>query len=66
MYFIGRVTLFFANNSLMQCRITMEFLHHFSEGFIKKNSYKCRDYESVDEKSLSYDSVWGLWPRNFN
>ena len=27
--FHGRVTLFFANNSLMQCRITMKFLHNF-------------------------------------
>ena len=27
--FHGRVTLFFANNSLTQCRITMEFLHNF-------------------------------------
>ena len=30
MYFIhGRVTLFFANNSLMQCRITMKFSTQF-------------------------------------
>ena len=28
-YFIGRVTLFFANNSLTEYRITMEFLHNF-------------------------------------
>ena len=27
--FHGRVTLFFANNSLMQCRITMKLLHYF-------------------------------------
>ena len=27
--FHGRVTLFFANNSLAQCRITMKFLHNF-------------------------------------
>ena len=27
--FHGRVTLFFANNSLMQCRITVKFLHNF-------------------------------------
>ena len=27
--FHGRVTLFFANNSLTQCRITMKFLHNF-------------------------------------
>ena len=27
--FHGRVTLFFANNSLTQCRITMNFLHYF-------------------------------------
>ena len=27
--FHGRVTLFFANNFLMQCRITMKFLHNF-------------------------------------
>ena len=27
--FDGRVTLFFANNFLMQCRITMKFLHNF-------------------------------------
>ena len=27
MYFIGHVTLFFTNNSLTQCRITMKFLH---------------------------------------
>ena len=27
--FQGRVTLFFPNNSLMQCRITMKFLHNF-------------------------------------
>ena len=27
--FHGRVTLFFANNSLMQCRITIKFLHNF-------------------------------------
>ena len=26
--FHGRVTLFFANNSLMQCRINMKFLHN--------------------------------------
>ena len=25
----GRVTLFFANISLMQCRITIKFLHNF-------------------------------------
>ena len=28
-YFKGRVTLFFANNSLTEYRITMEFLHNF-------------------------------------
>ena len=28
-YFIGRVTLFFANNYLTEYRITMEFLHNF-------------------------------------
>ena len=27
--FHGRVTLFSANNSLMQCRITVKFLHIF-------------------------------------
>ena len=27
--FHGRVTLFFANKSLTECRITMEFLHNF-------------------------------------
>ena len=29
MYFIGRVTLFFAYNSLMECLITMKFLQIF-------------------------------------
>ena len=29
MYFIGRVALFFANNSSTQCRITMKFSHNF-------------------------------------
>ena len=29
MYFIGRVTLFFANNSLTEYRITIEILHNF-------------------------------------
>ena len=29
MYFIGCVTLFFANNSSTKCRITIEFLHNF-------------------------------------
>ena len=29
MYFIGRVTLFFANNYLTEYRITMESLHYF-------------------------------------
>ena len=29
MYFIGRVTLFFANNYLTEYRITMEFFTHF-------------------------------------
>ena len=29
MYFIGRVTLFFANNYLTQYRITMQFLYNF-------------------------------------
>ena len=29
MHFIGRVTMLFANNSLMECRITMKFLHIF-------------------------------------
>ena len=28
-YFIGRVTLFFANNYITEYRITMEFLHFF-------------------------------------
>ena len=27
MHFIGRVTMLFANNSLMECLITMKFLH---------------------------------------
>ena len=27
--FHGRVTLFFANNSSTECRITMKFLHNF-------------------------------------
>ena len=27
--FHGRITLFFANNSLLQCRITMKFLQNF-------------------------------------
>ena len=29
MHFIGRVTMLFANNSLMECLITMKFLHFF-------------------------------------
>ena len=29
MHFIGRVTMLFANNSLMECLITMKFLHIF-------------------------------------
>ena len=29
MHFIGRVTMLFANNSLMECLITMNFLHIF-------------------------------------
>ena len=29
MYFIGRVTLFFANNYLPEYRITMKFLYNF-------------------------------------
>ena len=29
MFFIGRVTLFFANNYLTEYRITVEFLHNF-------------------------------------
>ena len=29
MHFIGRVTMLFANNSLMECLITMTFLHIF-------------------------------------
>ena len=29
MYFIGRLTLLFANNSLTECLIIMEFLHNF-------------------------------------
>ena len=29
MHFIGRVTILFANNSLMECLITMKFLHIF-------------------------------------
>ena len=29
MHFISRVTMFFANNSLMECLITMKFLHIF-------------------------------------
>ena len=29
MYFIGRVTLFFANNYLTEYRVTMEFLRNF-------------------------------------
>ena len=34
-YFIGRVTLFFANNYLSEYRIAMEFLHNFF--YLKKN-----------------------------
>ena len=29
MHFIGRVTMLFANNSLMECQITKKFLHIF-------------------------------------
>ena len=29
MHFIGHVTMLFANNSLMECLVTMEFLHIF-------------------------------------
>ena len=29
MHFIGRVTMLFANNALMECLITMKFLHIF-------------------------------------
>ena len=29
MHFIGRVTMLFAYNSLMECLITMKFLHIF-------------------------------------
>ena len=29
MHFIGRVTMLFADNSLMECLITMKFLHIF-------------------------------------
>ena len=34
-------------------RRSAKILILFQEGIIKKNSYERRDYESVDEKSLS-------------
>ena len=39
MHFIGRVTMLFANNSLMECLITMKCLHIFLHPDVIFNSH---------------------------
>ena len=62
MYFIGRVTVFFANNYLTEYRITMEFQHQFSLDpsvifslhlmFINAST---KEFTLVNNAILSYD-----------
>ena len=61
MYFIGRVTLFFANNSLTECRITMEFIHNFLDPGLIFSSHtmfinaSTKEFTLVNTAIPSYD-----------
>ena len=68
MYFIGRLTLFFANNSLTECRITMEFSHTFLDPklifssktmFINASTMK---FTLVNNSIASYDIAFKHLP----
>ena len=56
MHFIGRVTMLFANNSLMECLITMKFLHIFFTPCI---------VVSLNSGSLDYHDIILVMVNNF-
>ena len=57
MYFIGRITLFFANNSLTECQITMEFLHIFLDPEVIFSSHTMFINASTKEFTLCLLSI---------
>ena len=61
MHFIGRVTMLFANNSLMECLITMKFLHFFLHPDVIFSSHtmfinaSTKEFTLVNNAISSYD-----------
>ena len=61
MHFIGRVTMLFANNSLMECLITMKFLHIFLHPDVIFSSHtmfinaSTKEFTLVNNAIPSYD-----------
>ena len=61
MHFIGRVTMLFANNSLMECLITLKFLHIFLHPDVIFSSHtmfinaSTKEFTLVNNAISSYD-----------
>ena len=58
MHFIGRVTMLFANNSLMECLITMKFLHIFLHPDVIFISHTMFINASTKEFTLVNNAIW--------
>ena len=57
MYFIGCVTLFFANNSLTECRIAIELLHSFLVSEVILSSHEIFNESSTKEFTPVNNSI---------
>ena len=57
--FHGRVTLFFDNNSLMQCRITMKFLHNL---FLNHEEFFSSHTMFIDTSTKEFTLVNNAFP----
>ena len=58
--FHGRVTLFFANNSLMQFRITKKFLHNFLDPEVIFNSHTMFINAPTKEFTLAHLATFSI------
>ena len=57
MYFIGRVTLFFSDSSLTECRIPMEFIHFFLDPVVIFSSHTTFINASTKEITLVNNAI---------
>ena len=61
MHFIGRVTMLFSYNSLMECLITMKFLHIFLHPDIIFNSHTMLINASTKDFTPIHLVTFSVW-----